>query len=156
MAKQTIQVADKPTLDEVKAFLENSGYGLEAIKTLLNTANTNASSANTYAKSADTLLKNSTYGLQAIKNALGSSGAVKSVQRGVITTEKSTSVVTKTITINSVNPDKCLIILNSSFTAAASGTSGLSVKSLTSTVLTILCTQYNIANNISWQVIEFY
>ncbi len=35
MAKQTIQVADKPTLDEVKALLENSGYGLEAIKNAL-------------------------------------------------------------------------------------------------------------------------
>ena len=35
MAKQTIQVADKPTLDEIKALLENSGYGLEAIKNAL-------------------------------------------------------------------------------------------------------------------------
>ncbi|CDE43866.1 unknown [Clostridium sp. CAG:411] len=29
--KQTIQIADKPTLDEVKELLENSGYGLEAL-----------------------------------------------------------------------------------------------------------------------------
>lgn len=35
MAQQTIQIADKPTLDEVKALLENSGYGLEAIKSAL-------------------------------------------------------------------------------------------------------------------------
>lgn len=33
--KQTIQIADKPTLDEVKSLLENSGYGLEALKKLL-------------------------------------------------------------------------------------------------------------------------
>lgn len=32
MAEKTIQIADKPTLDEVKALLEDSGYGLEAIK----------------------------------------------------------------------------------------------------------------------------
>ena len=37
MAKQTIQIADKPTLDEVKAILEDSGYGLEVIKGLIET-----------------------------------------------------------------------------------------------------------------------
>lgn len=33
--KQEIQIADKPTLDEIKELLENSGYGLEALKTLI-------------------------------------------------------------------------------------------------------------------------
>lgn len=33
--KQTIQIADKPTLDKVKSLLEDSGYGLEALKKLL-------------------------------------------------------------------------------------------------------------------------
>lgn len=33
--KQTIQIADKPTLDKVKSLLEDSGYGLEASKKLL-------------------------------------------------------------------------------------------------------------------------
>lgn len=32
MAQKEIQIADKPTLDELKALLENSGYGLEALK----------------------------------------------------------------------------------------------------------------------------
>lgn len=35
MALQTINIADKPTLDEIKALLENSGYGLEAIKNMI-------------------------------------------------------------------------------------------------------------------------
>ena len=35
MSQQTIQIADKPTLDDVKALLENSGYGLEALKNSL-------------------------------------------------------------------------------------------------------------------------
>lgn len=35
MAKQTIQIADKPTLDEIKALLENNGYGLETLKKLI-------------------------------------------------------------------------------------------------------------------------
>ncbi len=33
--EQTIKIADKPTLDEVKSLLEDSGYGLEALKNLL-------------------------------------------------------------------------------------------------------------------------
>ncbi|MCI8409089.1 MAG: hypothetical protein HFJ09_07450 [Lachnospiraceae bacterium] len=33
--KQEIQIADKSTLDKVKELLENSGYGLEALKTLI-------------------------------------------------------------------------------------------------------------------------
>lgn len=44
MAKQTIQIADKPTLDETKALLENSEYGLEALQTLIDTINTNVGS----------------------------------------------------------------------------------------------------------------
>ena len=39
MAKKTISVADKDTLDEVKALLENSGYGLSALKSLLSAGN---------------------------------------------------------------------------------------------------------------------
>ena len=38
MAKQTIQIADKPTLDGIKVLLENSGYGLEALKELISTS----------------------------------------------------------------------------------------------------------------------
>ena len=33
--EQTIKIADKPTLDKVKSLLEDSGYGLEALKKLL-------------------------------------------------------------------------------------------------------------------------
>lgn len=33
--EQTIKIADKQTLDEVKSLLEDSGYGLEALKNLL-------------------------------------------------------------------------------------------------------------------------
>lgn len=35
MAEQTIQIADKPTLDAVKTLLEDNGYGLEVLKELL-------------------------------------------------------------------------------------------------------------------------
>lgn len=33
--KQNIQIADKSTLDEIKSLLENNGYGLEALKSLI-------------------------------------------------------------------------------------------------------------------------
>lgn len=39
--KKTISIADKPTLDEVKALLENSGYGLEALKSLIDNSGGN-------------------------------------------------------------------------------------------------------------------
>lgn len=39
MAEKTISIADKPTLDEVKELLENSGYGLEALKALIGESN---------------------------------------------------------------------------------------------------------------------
>lgn len=48
--KQTIQIADKPTLDEVKSLLENSGYGLEELKLLLDTVNLNVDSVKTVTK----------------------------------------------------------------------------------------------------------
>ena len=38
MAQKTIQIADKPTLNETKALLENSGYGLEAIKNAISSS----------------------------------------------------------------------------------------------------------------------
>ena len=58
MAQQTIQIADKPTLDEIKELLENTTYGLAALKA--------------YVDENETYLKNSTYGLNAIKSLLDS------------------------------------------------------------------------------------
>lgn len=37
--QQTIQIADKPTLDKVKSLLEDSGYGLEALKKIIEQGN---------------------------------------------------------------------------------------------------------------------
>lgn len=51
--QQTIQIADKPTLDETKELLENSGYGLEALQLLLNSSD---------------------YGLSALKTLISSKG----------------------------------------------------------------------------------
>lgn len=156
--QKTIQIADKPTLDDIKALLENSGYGLDSIKTVLDTANTNASNANTYAKSADTLLKNSTYGLQAIKSALGGIGVVKSVQRGVVASSTSSNV---TVNINEVDTSKCIYILQQG-TSQSYGQSMPCVVNGTPTSFTISPAYYTSGSttlrsmNVYWQVVEFY
>lgn len=103
----TAQVADKPTVDEIVALLENTAYGLNALKSLISnnvvdlTPVTSRLDNTTYGLSAiktaingrasestltatKALLENTTYGLSAIKSTVGL-GCVKSVQRGIIT-----------------------------------------------------------------------
>jgi hypothetical protein len=88
---------------------------------------------------------------------LSTRGAVKSVQRGVQASKNTVS----TITINPVNPDKCLVLLDSDY-IGNSGTFNLpSLVSLTSTELTVSSVGINNSvgvsgGNFSWQVIEFY
>ena len=43
MATKTIDIADKPTLDGVKALLENNGYGLEVTSDLIGIENSKPS-----------------------------------------------------------------------------------------------------------------
>ena len=45
MAVKTIQIADKPTIDEIKALLENSGYGLEALKNAIGSGSSSEASS---------------------------------------------------------------------------------------------------------------
>lgn len=180
----TIQIADKPTLDEILALLENTTYGLNALKTLLNSKNVdltpvtsgvttvqNTLNNTTYGLNAlktaingranettvaaiKTLLENSSYGLSAIKTTT-SQGCVKSVQRGVATGNVGDTNVT--ITINAINPSKSLVILNASTTSGSYAVLTPYVVSLTSTVLTV-SSHYSSqsAKSFSWQVIEFY
>lgn len=74
----TIQIADKPTLDEILTLLENTTYGLNALKTALSNGDNNIASIlnnTTYGLSAlntdidkvQSTLNNTTYGLSAIK-----------------------------------------------------------------------------------------
>jgi hypothetical protein len=53
-------------LNSIISKLDNTTYGLSAIKTMLSTVNTNAA----YAKTNNTLLNNTTYGLSAIKTLI--------------------------------------------------------------------------------------
>lgn len=65
MAKQTIQIADKPTEDEILALLKSSEIGLAVLKGLLG----QSASADTVA-AIKALLENGSYGLNAIKSAV--------------------------------------------------------------------------------------
>ena len=85
-------------------------------------------------------------------------GAVKSVQRGTVTGGVDKNI---DITISTVNPSKCLVILGVS-EIAGEGYNMLPIPySLTSTKLTITQSyiSFTSSNNeitVSWQVIEFY
>ena len=109
MAKQTIQIADKPTEDEIlallksseiglavlkellghnadaetmaaiKALLENGTYGLNAIKTAINGRANETTSA-----AIKSLLENGTYGLNALKNAITNSSKYNNVSSSIL------------------------------------------------------------------------
>lgn len=204
MAKQTIQIADKPTLDEVlamlndaetglaslksllgenadaetlaavKELLQNGTYGLNALKTAINTANSTLGNG-TYGLSAlktaingranestvaavKSLLENSTYGLNAIKsvvNTINNKGAVKSVQRGIASVAGSYLDVT----INSVDTNKTFVMgglqcSKSDLSYYAYDFGGVYL--LNNTTIRVLKTSRNDTMNIEWQVIEFY
>lgn len=77
--QQTIQIADKPTLDEVRSLLENSEYGLEELKLLLDTVNLNVDSVKTVSKRTGIYGKINAIDdkFQCIKISKGSSGIIK-------------------------------------------------------------------------------
>ena len=78
----TAQIADKPTVDEILALLENTTYGLNALKSLISSKNVDLtpiinrldnttyglSALNTDIDNVQSTLNNTTYGLSAIKN----------------------------------------------------------------------------------------
>lgn len=67
MATKTVQIADKPTLDEVKAILEDSGYGLEVIKELVDAWSSNNESVSTIQCTLGTTTSQSVYLLKDTK-----------------------------------------------------------------------------------------
>ena len=66
MAEKTIQIADKPTVDEILALLENAEVGLAALRLLLG----NSADAATM-NAVKGILENGTYGLNALDKDLG-------------------------------------------------------------------------------------
>lgn len=87
----------------------------------------------------------------------GSTGAVKSVQFGTgkIADGNNAELKTANITINTVNPQKCIVLIYTSESRGYDRSYGMGcyVESLTSNQLTI---KAGIEMTYSWQVIEFY
>lgn len=85
-------------------------------------------------------------------------GTVKSVQRGTTTHD----YVVMAVNISSVNPDKCLVLLNSKFSSnISSNVYNPMLVSLTDTTLTYNAGYCNsngryYPSDTNWQVIEFY
>ena len=124
------------------------------------------------------LLENTTYGLNAIKTAMGSgsSSTIKSIQRGVADpanykNSNGYALTQWTININTVNPNKTIVILKDSYIAVKGGSSsygengmhGAYLISLSATSFTIgyngsnenMSYGYTYGYPVSWQVIEF-
>lgn len=84
-------------------------------------------------------------------------GAVKSVQFGTgsIPSGSYSELKTANITINTVNPQKCIVLIYTSISNGFDSSYGMGcyVESLTSNQLTIKAGVYM---TYSWQVIEFY
>lgn len=78
-------------------------------------------------------------------------GAVKSVQRGFLTNVNQEE---NTVKINTVNPDKCIVILNFITAYVERTSSGIYLKSLTSDSLIFVLGPRG--GDVSWQVIEYY
>lgn len=78
-------------------------------------------------------------------------GAVKSVQRGVITSNFTDE---KTIPINTVDPSKCIVIISHVSKNFDRKTSGCMFKSLNSNSLLLIGSE--LVQQASWQVVEFY
>lgn len=84
-------------------------------------------------------------------------GAVKSVQFGTgkIADGNHSEIKTANITINTVNPQKCIVLIYTSVSIGSDRSYGMGcyVESLTSNQLTI---KVGVDMTYSWQVIEFY
>ena len=126
--------------------LSEQGVDIDSIIASIGTSGDQASAATLFGKLA---------GL-----ASQSGGAVKSVQRGVA---NSVSVNGTNINISSVNPKKCIVIVNSSgYYIDKDGwshmMSGCYIKSFTNTRLTLIRSETSVQGSgmyASWQVIEF-
>ena len=96
----------------------------------------------------------------------GSTGTVKSVQRGTYNiNRKSDSNEEKTFSISPVNPDKCLVLCSVNFQNVQKNIgevgTGCVLKNITSDSVIILLTfidsnNVNMSGVLSWQVVEFF
>ena len=138
---KTVANSNNSLISSIKSLLENTTYGLNAIKNTVNSVNNTVS-------------------------VVGNIPSVKSVQRGVANLgrkyDHSGYYGGANISISSINPNKSIVILNGGIRISYSDSDWLAdgyLYSLTSTSLVIRCMGYqddDRTSPASWQVIEFY
>lgn len=137
MAKREIQIADKPTLDKIQSVLENSVYGLNVLRSILDKVNTNTADVKS---------------------------VVKSVQRGTFEFNASTGIGDMSITISPINTDKAICILDSAglyYFGGGSIGNQCWVKKISADSLVLAihpdtqAAEYDRPTYGSWQIIEF-
>ena len=104
--------------------------------------------------------------ISSVVNSINNKSNIKSVQRGVATLALNSNYATNTISLSSINSNKCMVILNGQTNGITSGGAVLNfepyVESLSSTQLRIAYRNSDrhsggtIYLYTSWQVIEFY
>lgn len=142
-----IYVADKATLDSVNATTININSNVSAVKSTVNTVNTNINSVNTNVNN----IKSDTSSILTKVNSLGSgsSGAIKSVQRGEAIGDGDGYA---NVTISRVDLTKAFVIITGGVIKDSTKLPHGYFTSSTSLRL------YGTTNNYHsyWQVIEFY
>ena len=144
--------ANESTSTAIKGLLENGTYGLNALK---NAVSGRANETTVAAVKA--LLENGTYGLNALKTAItGNVKAIKSVQRGVVTT---TDTKIQNISVASVNMGKSFVmaahgLLYANDTGVSSDVD-VYIELASSTTIRI-GSKAAAGAKIAWQLVEFY
>lgn len=144
-------VINLPTYEQVVSILEDLGL----IGTNVDTVKINVGSNSDAASSVGSVHAK----LKDIKNSLGNTGVVKSVQRGVKSINFATDTMPNTIPISSVNTSKSIILITVSDDITTSNSrysSGVAVSSFTSTSFALGALHLVGKVYVSWQVIEFY
>ena len=158
--------------------LESTSYGLNAIKTAINTVDGIVDSIKTYTATNNSasktgvlsqklsyiiagLLENSTYGLNAIKTAINtistntSNGSIRKIIRGTF----SFTATSQAISISLTNYNKAVVILNGNTIGTSGNIQDIYVGGLTNTTLTLKTMSVlgeSKASYGGYQIIEYY
>ena len=145
-------------ITNTKSVVDTVNTNVTSVNSSVGTINKNVSSVKSTVSTINTNVNTANTNITTIKSNIGST--IKSIQRGL---SSITACETKTITINSVTPEKCLVILNGGGWTVATGAlnnSDAIFNSLSATSLVVGTQGYTGAStngsaSFSWQVIEY-
>jgi ABC-type transporter Mla subunit MlaD len=141
----------------LKSSVSTLSGDVSTLSSSVSTVNTNVAAVKTDVAGVKSNVSTLSTNLSTVSTAVGNipKAAVKSVQRGVHSGSATDNI---TITINTVNPSKCMVLLQRT-RDTTNLPSLVSIASTSFTVTTssaVYSTSPNTASPFSWQVIEFY